>query len=144
MNKILSGLSKISQNIKIIFPVHPRIKSLIRDNKSSLRNENIMFVKPQSYLDFTRLLAGCDFVITDSGGVQKEAFFHQRPCITVREETEWVETVNLGANSLVNACAEDIFNAWEKKTCVGFSDNPYGQGNASEKFWNIFQLIYDL
>ena len=133
MDEILAGLLEISCNTKLIFSVHPRIKEFIQRKNALFEGRNIVFVEPLSYLDFTKLLIGCDFVVTDSGGVQKEAFFHKKSCITVRDETEWVETVELGANSLCAATAEDIFSAWKKRRNFNFFENPYGDGKASEK-----------
>ena len=81
------------------------------------------------------LLKSCDMVITDSGGVQKEAFFFEKQCITMREETEWVELVQHGFNILTGSDAEKIVNAYQesKSKKSDFSINLYGQGLAAER-----------
>ena len=114
----LSGLGK-----QIIFPVHPRTKKVIEGNKISISN-NIRIIKPVGYLDFIMLEQSSEKIITDSGGIQKEAYILKKPCITIRPETEWVETVKEGWNILVmpndeNFCERIIkFNIDKKQTVI--------------------------
>jgi UDP-GlcNAc3NAcA epimerase len=82
----------------IVFPVHPRTRHAI--DKCGLETNPLLLCEPVSYLDMARLLAACTTVYTDSGGLQKDAYFHRKPCVTLREETEWVETVECGWNRL--------------------------------------------
>lgn len=96
---ILNELSKLSY--KVVFPVHPRTNEIVVKNKINL-NRNIIFTKPIGYLDFIHLQSNASKIITDSGGIQKEAYLLKRPCITLRSETEWVETVEAGWNILLN------------------------------------------
>ena len=104
---ILSNIFKeLSQlNHKIVFPVHPRTNSVIEQNKISFPS-NFIPVKPMGYLDFIKLQANSRKIITDSGGIQKEAYILKKPCITLRSETEWVETVYAGWNILINPIKE--------------------------------------
>ena len=86
---------------EIVFPVHPRTQKIISMNSISLP-ENLKIVEPQGYIEFQTLLKYCTKVVTDSGGLQKEAYIAGKPCITIRPETEWVETVRAGWNKLVD------------------------------------------
>lgn len=108
LKHILDGLNNLGK--KVIFPVHPRTRKVIGD---SIRQtwENIILVDPQSYLDFMTLHANSIAMITDSGGVQKEAYLLSKPCITLRTETEWVETVKAGWNLLLDPQAKDFPDA---------------------------------
>jgi UDP-N-acetylglucosamine 2-epimerase len=90
----------------IVFPIHPRTKKMLGNSYSLPKN--IQMVEPQGYLNFIRLEHSANKIITDSGGIQKEAYLLKKPCITLRTETEWVETVNEGWNLLVNPQADDI------------------------------------
>lgn len=99
LKKILDGLLKLS--LPVIFPVHPRTKKLLES--SSIRiPENFVITQPQSYFDFLSLQASSKAIITDSGGIQKEACILRKPCITLRTETEWTETIQAGVNILIN------------------------------------------
>ncbi len=90
-----------SLGCRVVFPVHPRTSKMIRQSDIVVA-ANILLSAPLGYLDFLRLQHGADRIITDSGGIQKEAYILKRPCITMRPETEWVETVNAGCNILVD------------------------------------------
>ncbi|HRY84632.1 MAG TPA: UDP-N-acetylglucosamine 2-epimerase (non-hydrolyzing) [Candidatus Cloacimonadota bacterium] len=98
LKRILDGLDSLGT--PVIFPVHPRPRQVISTRLNSTW-QNIKLIEPQSYLDFIMLHANCEAMITDSGGVQKEAYLLSKPCITLRTETEWVETVQAGWNLLL-------------------------------------------
>ncbi len=104
LEHILNELGKLEE--KIIFPVHPRTKKML-DANFTLPN-NIQLIEPQGYLDFIVLEYFSKRIITDSGGIQKEAYILKKPCITLRPETEWVETVNEKWNLLINPTEENI------------------------------------
>ncbi len=136
LSEILYALGSINQTI--IFPVHPRTKARILDFNLNVE-KNIITIEPIGYLDSLVLQKNAIKIITDSGGVQKEAYFLNVPCITLRSETEWVETVEIGANLLVkNRSRSEIFESiikeqkWEEKSC-------YGNGTASENILNILE-----
>lgn len=95
--------------------------------------DNIITVDPVGYLDMIALESRARFIVTDSGGVQKEAYFFETPCITLREETEWVETVAEGANMLVGADTNKILNAMNNPPKPDVWIDLYGNGNAGEK-----------
>jgi len=130
--KILNTLSIVHREIPVVMPLHPRTQKAMEQlgNKIPLH-----FIKPVGYLDMLQLMQHCRLVITDSGGLQKEAFFFSKFCITLREETEWVELVDLKVNRTVGASEKKILKAFH--SCSGKPMKtkafPYGKGNASEK-----------
>lgn len=97
LNKLFLSLSKIDK--QVVFPIHPRTEQIIKKNQISIP-DNFSIIRPQGYIEFQGLLKMCDKVITDSGGLQKEAYIVGKPCITLRTETEWIETVESGWNVL--------------------------------------------
>ncbi len=134
LKSIFDGFEKIGKEIPIILPLHPRTRKTIEtlDLKTS---NSIKIIDPVSYLEMIYLLENCLLVMTDSGGLQKEAFFFKKPCITMRDETEWVELVEHGVNSLTGAEAENIYDAYKAtiETDLNFNFELYGDGNSGEK-----------
>ncbi len=129
---ILNGANDSSRHS--IFPIHPRTKNIMKNNGISIDSfKNIKFIEPLGYLDFMALAANAKTITTDSGGLQKEAYWHGVPCITVRNETEWVETVESGWNCLIGPNKEKITNALMNFSPSGARPEYYGNGNASEK-----------
>lgn len=109
LRSIFEALSEIaSKQMRVILPMHPRTRKYLGD--SSLY-DSITIIKPVSYLDMLLLEKNAKMILTDSGGVQKEAYFFKVPCITLREETEWIETVESGWNVLVGTDGEKIIEA---------------------------------
>lgn len=124
----LNGLSK-----KIIFPIHPRTKNNMNAFDLNIEKfKNIEFISPQSYIDNLSYLIHSDGLITDSGGMQKEAYWLNKKCVTLRTETEWVETLVGGNNILLfndlSTLDEELINVGED-----WNEDLYGDGNASEK-----------
>ncbi len=112
LKNILMALSEISQSDKpVIFPIHPRTKKMVDFFELNNLLDKILVIEPLGYLDMIKLEKNAKAILTDSGGVQKEAFWLKVPCITLREETEWVETVELGWNKLVGDDKERILSA---------------------------------
>jgi UDP-GlcNAc3NAcA epimerase len=103
LSSILSELGKLSK--LIICPTHPRTRKIIKEHQLIIP-KNIRLIKPLGYFDFVRLQSDAFKIITDSGGIQKEAYLLKKPCITLRSETEWIETVEAGWNLLINPLAE--------------------------------------
>jgi UDP-GlcNAc3NAcA epimerase len=99
LTNIVSLLNEISKHINLLIPLHPRTQKILADSELTL---NATIIEPVGYLEMLWLLNNCNFVITDSGGLQKEAYFAKKKCITLREETEWVELVTGGWNQLIN------------------------------------------
>ena len=140
---ILMGLKKISQEIPIILPLHPRAQKAIKELNLQISNTPIHIIEPVGYLEMICLLQNCSAVMTDSGGLQKEAFFFKKPCVTLRNETEWVELVENGFNYLAGAKAETIYNAYKNnvETNHDFKLELYGDGKAGKKIVDF--LIQD-
>lgn len=132
LSRIVEGLNTLAKKYKIVLPLHPRTKKYLEQHKLALAFTPIA---PVGYLDMIQLLSNASIVITDSGGVQKEAYFFRRHCITVRDETEWTELVEAGCNTLLSPKEEDIVSVVENKLAQPFTarENLYGDGKASEK-----------
>lgn len=115
-------------NLKIIFPVHPRTKSLI-DQYST--QDTLILIEPISYFETQYCLSKANYILTDSGGLQKEAYFHRVPCVTLRSETEWVETISNGWNRL---WTDDQYKPRKE-----IAD--YGNGRCAEKIESIIKVF---
>lgn len=123
---------------EVVFPAHPRAVKFLRNfGLYDDFKEAIHLIDPVGYLDFTCLLMNAKKMITDSGGVQKESYFYEIPCITLREETEWVETVEDGWNILVGAHKDRILDAIETFDPKGKRRESYGDGKASKRISEI-------
>jgi UDP-N-acetylglucosamine 2-epimerase len=111
LKNILIAFSKMNEIV--VFPIHPRTRKMINyyGLGDLLENDNVKVIDPVGYLDMLKLEKNAKAILTDSGGVQKEAFWLKVPCITLRDETEWIETVNLGWNRLVGSDVEKILKA---------------------------------
>ncbi len=126
---IINGLNKINDKIKVVMPLHPRTKKKLEELEIETK---IDLIPPVGYLSMLSLLNSTEMVITDSGGLQKEAFFAKKKCVTVRDETEWTELVNIDVNCL--STPGDLYDAFESmraKEC-DFSTRLYGNGNAGK------------
>ncbi|HCE45593.1 MAG TPA: UDP-N-acetylglucosamine 2-epimerase (non-hydrolyzing) [Lentisphaeria bacterium] len=135
LTEIIKAVNKISQDTTVVYPVHPRTVNFIKKYKLSV-SEKVMMIKPVGYLEMILLEKNASAIITDSGGVQKEAFFYRVPCITMRDETEWVETAKLGWNRITGADSAKIVKAFAdfagtRPTKTGA--RPYGNGDAAAK-----------
>lgn len=131
LTSIASALNDISKKIEIILPLHPRTKKILDKNKITI-NANI--VEPVGYKEIIGLIKNAKMVMTDSGGMQKEAYFFNKYCITLRDTTEWTELVDNNVNSLVGASKELIVECFNKNLNNKIDSNLlnlYGKGNAS-------------
>ncbi len=128
---IINAYNELSKDFKIILPLHPRTQKII---KESLINLDFDIIDPVGYFDMIQLIKNSEFIITDSGGLQKEAFFFKKYCITTRDETEWVELVENGFNVVVGANKEKIILEVQKvsQKTANFDMDLYGNGKASE------------
>ena len=131
LKDIIKGLNAIHKEIPVVVPMHPRTRNILAQN---YQLPDFTIIDPVGYFDMIMLLKSCEMVITDSGGVQKEAFFFAKHCITLREQTEWVELVENGFNLLVGSDIDKLRDAFDffrtKKS--DFSINLYGNGKAAE------------
>ncbi|MFV0391273.1 MAG: non-hydrolyzing UDP-N-acetylglucosamine 2-epimerase [Paludibacteraceae bacterium] len=127
---IIEALNTINLKTRVVVPIHPRTRNIL--DKNSITPE-FKLIDPVGYFDMVMLLKNCELVMTDSGGVQKESFFFQKHCITMREQTEWVELVENGFNVLVGSNPDKIITAYEDSSTKksDFSLNLYGDGRAA-------------
>lgn len=130
LEKILLQLSSIASNYDIIFPIHPRTKKMIQSHSFEKYLDNLIVTEPLSYSELMGLLMDCEFVITDSGGLQKESYFAGKRAIVVMPDTGWQELIDFNINILA-----DETNLYEKSLeitkPVQFTSNIYGTGNAA-------------
>ena len=126
LQNIFSAFSELDK--PVLLPLHPRTKSKLDGIKY---NKNVKIISPVGYLEMILLLKNSQKVLTDSGGLQKEAYFMKKPCITMRDETEWIETLNGNWNFIVNADTNLILEK-VKVTKFAKQENYYGNGNASK------------
>lgn len=131
LRSIVNGLNAINAEQKVVVPIHPRTRAIL--DKQGIKPD-FLLIDPVGYFDMVELLKHCSLVVTDSGGVQKEAFFFAKPCITAREQTEWVELVDHGFNTLVGSNANLMVEAYHNAIARqhSFAINLYGNGKASE------------
>lgn len=129
LKNIFLTLSKI--NKKIVFPIHPRTLMRVHEYGICLP-KNMVTIDPLGYIDTVKLIQFSELVLTDSGGMQKEAYFLKRPCVTLRDETEWVELIECGANVLAGANPELIEESIKNAKFPTCSNHIYGTGNASK------------
>lgn len=135
MKAIFDGLA--TSSVPVVLPLHPRTKARLSDSGLSLPS-NVIVVDPVGYLEMVWLEANCAVIATDSGGVQKEAYFHKKGCVTLRDETEWVELVEAGYNNIVGCDSAKIEAALAVMTEVKIDDSRlYGDGRAGEKIVKI-------
>lgn len=138
LTNILKGL-ELSQK-DIILPLHPRTVGKIKQYGLTIPS-NIRVVDPTGYLEMVWLEVHSDFIVTDSGGVQKEAYFHNKLCVTLREETEWVELVNNGYNVLVGSNPDLIHSSLvnESPNKISIKDI-YGNGDTAENIVKVLEM----
>jgi len=140
LNAIFSALLKLSKKQPIVLPLHPRTNKMLKTNLDTTLKEqlfsssDIRIIPPVSFLEMIALEKQAHLVVTDSGGVQKESYFFQKPCIILRPETEWVEIVETGNAILADADEQRIMEAWnqfESQPDAGFPEI-FGDGKAAE------------
>ena len=139
LRRVVELLSTVSEVAPVVFPIHPRTRARLVAAKlmSSLEGERIVVTEPLGYLAFTRLLRSAQAVLTDAGGVQKEAYMAGVPCVTLRRSTEWVETVDSGWNKLVGLDAQAAVDSLHELARLRERSAPepgvYGDGRAGPR-----------
>jgi UDP-N-acetylglucosamine 2-epimerase len=127
LGRIVAGLARLDE--RLVFPAHPRTRLAL----AQAGLDAIATIEPLGYLDFNALLASARVMITDSGGVQKEAYWHGVPCVTLRPSTEWVDTVTVGANTLVDDDPAALVAAVAAARFPEEAPELYGDGHASAR-----------
>ena len=142
MARLAHGLSALA--MPVIFPVHPRTRHLL-DAYGVRFGDHVRQVAPVGYLDMLALQRSAHRIVTASGGVQKEAFLLGVPCVTLRDTTEWTETVEVGWNTLVGSDPDALLTAFQHPTPPRPARNPYGEGDAAERIaQSLLQWSSDL
>jgi UDP-GlcNAc3NAcA epimerase len=138
LKAILAALDEINAELPVILPIHPRTRKII---ESLHLKTGVTLLDPVSYFDMLQLLQKCEIVLTDSGGLQKEAYFFSKPCVTLRDETEWVELVEAGANRVTGAKTSAIVAACREIRGKKFSLDTrlYGDGNAAQRIAEVLE-----
>lgn len=135
LGEIIDGVLTLAAEIPVILPMHPRLRKKVEElGLLNGKETGLTVLPPVSYLEMLFLQKHAQVVLTDSGGIQKEAFYLESPCVTVRDETEWTETVDLGWNRLIPADTESIVSAsLAAIDSRGITGSPYGKGDAASK-----------
>jgi len=137
--RIVAGLNGLTG--PVVFPVHPRTTAAL-ERDGLILHEHVLLLPPLGYLDFAALAAQARTIVTDSGGLQKEAYWYGVPCVTLRPSTEWVDTVSVGANRLVD---DDPVALAEAVTQARMPNDPpqlYGDGKAAPKIADLVSTLF--
>jgi len=140
LKSIFAGLDVINGKTKVVMPLHPRTKKVIETHDIKT---DITIIEPIGYFDMLSLLKACEMVITDSGGLQKEAYYSKKHCIIAREETEWTELVENGFAQITGANQQKLIKAFEefKSTKSDFSKNLYGNNVGEKIYAEIVKIV---
>jgi len=140
LKAIFEGLEEIHKDTQVVIPVHPRTRAILERHKLDY---NITMIDPVGYFDMLELLKSCAMVITDSGGLQKEAFFNKKHCIIAREETEWVELVTHNFAEIIGSDRHKLVKAFNrfKKSDTDFSKNLYGNAVGERIHQEILSIL---
>ena len=130
MKNIFTALA--NSPLPVVMPLHPRTKKKLSENNITLEGQ-ILAIEPLGYLDMIMLEKNANKIATDSGGIQKEAYFYDVPCITLRDETEWVELIQANVNILVGSDSRGISNSLNSFSPSGFNHSFYGSGNSAKE-----------
>jgi UDP-N-acetylglucosamine 2-epimerase len=134
--RIVEGLSRLDE--LVVFPAHPRTRARLQEGRIPV-GTNVRVIEPLSYLEFASLASQARVIVTDSGGLQKEAYWFGVPCVTTRPSTEWVDTVKLGANALVDDDPDALVAAVADASMPRSRPVLYGDGHASERIAQVLQ-----
>jgi UDP-GlcNAc3NAcA epimerase len=138
LRRIVEGLNRLGE--PVVFPAHPRTRAAVASNNLLLA-PNVRLTPPLGYLDLAALASQAHVVLTDSGGLQKEAYWYGVPCVTIRASTEWVDTVEAGANTLVDDDPDRIAAAVRDARMPNSRPDLYGDGHAAPR---IADALYTL
>jgi UDP-N-acetylglucosamine 2-epimerase len=143
LRNIIEALSLINKQTRVILPIHPRTKKCLKNSEVKIKNLKLEIIDPVPYLDMLLLEKNAYVILTDSGGLQKEAYWFNIPCVTLRDETEWVELVERGVNALAGSNGKTIYQAYETMREKKIDSDPalYGNGRASQKIVEKLTMI---
>lgn len=136
LKNIIQALEEVSEICPVVFPIHPRTRNKLNSVNYNFFESKIHFIEPVGYLEIVWLLKNCELVFTDSGGLQKEAYFFERYCIIFNDKTPWIELNTGGFNKLVGSDKTktiEAFKDFSKMSKSGFGIQIYGDGNAGAK-----------
>jgi UDP-N-acetylglucosamine 2-epimerase len=136
--RIADGLSRLPESV--VFPAHPRTRAALASNRLLLA-PHVRLLEPLGYLDFAALASQARVILTDSGGLQKEAYWYGVPCVTMRPSTEWVDTVALGANALVDDDPDQLVAAVGRARIPDERPPLYGDGRASARIADLLASL---
>jgi UDP-GlcNAc3NAcA epimerase len=145
LREIFEAITLLSQKSNIILPLHPRTKAKLEEFSIYI-GEGVQIIDPVGYLNMIWLIQNSRLVMTDSGGLQKEAFFFSKHCITLRDETEWVELVTAGVNILTGSSVSKILDAFQRfnnGAMTKFDQSVYGGGRASEEIVAVIRRDFE-
>ena len=140
LKEIFEGLDEINKSKTVVVPLHPRTKAILNQNNLSY---NVKIIDPIGYFDMLELLKKCNLVVTDSGGLQKEAFFNKKHCIIARQESEWVELVSNGFAKIVGNDKAKMIHVFKnfQNSSANFEVNLYGENVGEKMYAEIFNLL---
>ncbi len=140
LTSIFEGLEEISKLKEVVLPLHPRTKNILEKHQLQY---NITFIDPVGYFDMLELLKNCNLVVSDSGGLQKEAFFNKKHCIIAREETEWIELVSNGFAKIIGSDNQKMIEAFHnfQNSKADFSIKLYGNEVGEAIYTEIFKML---
>jgi UDP-GlcNAc3NAcA epimerase len=138
LTNIVNALNQVGETV--VFPVHPRTRGALQ-NLNIRFGDNVRLIEPVGYYDMMVLEENARIIATDSGGVQREAYFMRKPCLTLRDETEWTETIQAGWNKLVGVEVERILHEWQSFQPPAEQPPIFGDGTAGEKIAEILGQI---
>lgn len=142
---IVNALASTAENLPVVWPLHPRTsQALQRSGQIAFLKKSVKLIEPVGYLDMLQLEKYAALIVTDSGGVQKEAFFHQVPCVTLRGETEWIELIEAGWNRLAPPIDSQALRATLSSALGshGSDIQPYGKGDAAQRIVIHFEKTF--
>jgi UDP-GlcNAc3NAcA epimerase len=132
LSEIVEALSALAQSSAVVLPGHPRLLKQLDKFNLGEKLGRVQIIEPQGFIEMLTLQSLASTVVTDSGGMQKEAMYLGTPCVTIRRETEWVETVHLGWNTLAGPSSHEIIQVVNTRPERGSDGDPYGEGNTSK------------
>ena len=145
LRSILAAIETIADTMPIVLPLHPRTQKTILEQGYHLQHKQVHLIDPVGYLQMVWLLERCRMVMTDSGGLQKEAYFFQKPCVTLRDETEWVELVTAGVNQIAGADQHEIVSAFEQaRNKTIDAGSLYGDGHSAQQIVEVLLNVSNI